>query len=109
MDVMNFRRLLFLCSVTLLGLGKFSATAAGPVINEFMAINHGAFNDQNGDSSDWLEIFNPGTASVNLEGWYLTNDPLNPAQWRFPRVTLSANSFLVVFASGKNRAISGAQ
>lgn len=56
------------------------------------------------DRSDWLEIYNPGPAVLNLGGWFLTDDPANLAQWRFPGINLPANRYLLVWASQKDRA-----
>ena len=36
---------------------------------EFLASNSGGRQDADGDSSDWLEIYNPGTTDINLAGW----------------------------------------
>ncbi|WP_146454978.1 lamin tail domain-containing protein [Rubripirellula tenax] len=83
--------------------------AATPIISEFLASNSGGLDDIDGDSSDWIEIHNPTQSSVDLSGWRLTDDPLNLSEWTFPSVTLAANDFLVVFASDKDRAVSGEQ
>src|SRR5947199_2527732 len=87
------------------GTGK---TAEPVVISEFMAANHSTLLDEDGDSSDWIEIFNSGATTVNLSGWYLTDDPADLTKWTFPATNLPPNSFLIVFASGKNRAVAGA-
>jgi hypothetical protein len=76
-------------------------------ITEFMAANRGALLDEDGDSSDWIEIFNPAATSASLAGWYLTDDADNLKKWQFPATNLPPNSFLIVFASGKNRALPG--
>ncbi|HZZ27533.1 MAG TPA: lamin tail domain-containing protein [Pirellulales bacterium] len=77
------------------------------MINEFLASNvHGIF-DQDGAHSDWIELQNTGSSAVNLGGWYLTDDLGNPTKWQFPSTNLAAGAFLTVFASGKNRAVSG--
>ena len=86
-----------------------------PVISEFMASNgskepleEGELLDEDSDSSDWIEIYNPTDQAVHLGGWYLTNDAGNLDQWKFPNgVALNPGQFLVVFASGKNRAAAG--
>ncbi len=72
-------------------------------ISEFMADNKKTIRDGDGDYSDWIEIFNPSAYDVNLSRWALTDDSANPTEWRFPNITLQANSYLVVFASGKDR------
>lgn len=79
------------------------------VVSEFMASNGDTLLDEDGDSSDWIEIWNPSTAEVSLDGWHLTDDPANPTMWTFPAVTVPANGYLVVFASGKNRIVAGAE
>jgi hypothetical protein len=56
-----------------------------------------------GDYPDWIEIFNPGTEQVNLTGYALSDDPLNPYKWTFPNTVLAAGEYLLVFASGKDR------
>jgi hypothetical protein len=87
-----------------------SPSASGQVlINEFVAGNTTGLKDQDGERSDWVELHNPTAAPVNLGGWSLTDDPLDPVKWRFPATNLVAGGYLVVFASGKNRATAGAE
>ena len=72
-------------------------------ISEFMADNGSTLVDSDGDSPDWIEIWNPGTAPASLSGYHLTDNPDNPGKWEFPSVTLQPNQFLLIFASGKDR------
>ena len=74
-----------------------------PYIAEFLADNRGGLRDEDGTASDWIELFNPGTRPVSLDGWFLTDSTNRLAKWRIPNVTLATNAYLVVFASGKNR------
>jgi hypothetical protein len=78
------------------------ATRAQPVISELMASNTSTLIDQDGDFADWLELSNPGTAPVDLTGWYLTNKATKLTKWKIPSVTLPAAGYLVVFCSEKN-------
>ena len=73
------------------------------VITEFLASNDENLTDQDGDTSDWIELHNPGPDVVELAGWHLTDDPQQLNRWTFPRQSLPVGSYLVVFASGKNR------
>jgi len=82
---------------------------ASLVISEFMASNGSSLVDEDGDNSDWLEIHNLGDSAVSLEGMYLTDDPENLTRWAFPAVALEPDGFLVVFASGKDRAAPGGE
>jgi hypothetical protein len=80
-----------------------SADPPGLLISEFMASNQGSLNDDDGDRSDWIEIYNAGPLAEELGGWFLTDAAGDLAQWRFPSVTLLPNHYLLVFASGKDR------
>ncbi|MGC8990587.1 MAG: chitobiase/beta-hexosaminidase C-terminal domain-containing protein, partial [Verrucomicrobiia bacterium] len=73
-------------------------------ISEFMADNKDTVHDEDGDSSDWIEIANSDSEPASLAGWYLTDNPANPTKWAFPEVDVPARGFILVFASGKNRA-----
>lgn len=84
---------------------SFPAAAAGTLqLTEFMAINTETMIDDDDDRSDWIEIHNRSKSAVNLEGWYLTDVA---HEWRFPNVTLSPQGYMIVFASGKDRAMLG--
>lgn len=78
----------------------------GPLrISEFLADNRSGLLDEDGAYSDWIEIYNPTAAPVNLAGYQLVD---STATWTFPAVTLGAQQYRVVFASAKNRtALSG--
>jgi hypothetical protein len=74
-----------------------------PIISEFLAGNSGGLQDEDGDSSDWIEIYNPTDAPFNLNGWSLTDNAGDLNEWSFPDVSIGANQFLTLFASGKDR------
>jgi len=80
----------------------FSHAFASMQISELMASNTSTLNDQDGDSSDWIELYNNGSSSVDLAGWYLTDDASDLMQWTFPAVTVPAGGYLLVFASKKD-------
>ena len=74
-----------------------------PFISEFSAVNDtGFFTLVEGleTRSDWIEIHNPDRRSVNLDGWYLTDDPERPDLWQFPEVHLEPGGNLLIWASG---------
>jgi hypothetical protein len=73
------------------------------LISEFVADNNDTLIDEDGASSDWIEIWNSTNATVNLGGYFLTDDASVPNKWPLPAWTLGANQYLLVFASGKNR------
>jgi len=71
-------------------------------INEFMSWNASFIADKDGDYSDWIEIYNSGTEPLNLYGCCLSDDEDYLNKWEFPPYILNSNSYLLVFASGKN-------
>ena len=75
-------------------------TRAQVVINEVMSSNGSTLRDDAGESSDWIEILNTGSAEVRLEGYGLS-DSANPLQWVFPDILLAPRARLVVFCTGK--------
>jgi hypothetical protein len=75
-------------------------------INEFMAVNKSILQDEDGDYSDWIELYNSGTANVSLKGWYLTDDKNLPSKWIFPDIAIPAKNYLIVYASGKDKSTS---
>ena len=81
--------------------------AADPRINEFVADNKAGLSDSDRDEVDWLEIYNPNPVPLDLAGWYLSDSAADPQRWQFPAVSVNANGYLVVFASGKDRRAAG--
>ena len=83
------------------GLGIW--LSAAPVITEFVAENDSILADEDGEFSDWIEIYNPDGAEVDLDGYALTDEAGRLDRWEFPAVSISPGEYLVVFASNKNR------
>lgn len=77
------------------------------MINEFLAVNGTGLRDEDQDRSDWVELLNTGPDAVSLEGWHLTDDAARLDRWTFPATNLPGGGLLVVFASGKDRAVAG--
>ncbi len=69
------------------------------VINEFLASNINTVADQDGMFDDWIELYNNGTNSVDLSGYFLTDDPSNLSKWAFPEGTIiEADAYLIIWA-----------
>ena len=69
----------------------------GLVINEIMAGNVSAVPDQNGEFDDWVELYNGNNFSLNLNGYYLSDNENELTKWTFPNVTIPANGYLIVW------------
>jgi hypothetical protein len=83
--------------------------AQSVTLNEVMSSNRTAIFDEDGDSPDWIELFNPGASPVNLAGFGISDDPAEPFKWVFPAITMEPQEYLLVFASGKNQTGTGQQ
>ncbi len=90
-----------LAALTILALAP--PVYGAPVISEFQANNTDTIVDEDGATSDWIEIYNPDTTAVNLAGMSLTDDLVQPQKWVFPSLSVAARSRLLVWASVKNR------
>ncbi len=74
--------------LTLLMLGSLGAAAQKTSdlrINEFMAINHTNYEDDFGERSAWIEIFNTSYGTVDIGGCYLSDDPNNLKKYQIPK------------------------
>ncbi len=96
-------KLYCLISAVLLFFNTGYLSAQTILINEVMSSNAGSVADDDGDFSDWIELYNNGTTPVQLEGWGLTDNRSNPFKWVFPKTTVDPGKFLLVWASGKDR------
>lgn len=92
---------LWTCAVFLAFCGTVSS---GDIyISELLADNANGIADEDGARQDWLELYNSGSAAVNLDGWWLTDKTNNVTQWRIPNVWIASKGTLLIWASGKNR------
>ena len=94
---------LFVFSVCLVLAVTPLAVFANPVINEFLASNSGGLEDEDGNTPDWIELYNSTEESIDLAGYTLTDDGEQLASWTFPSRVMAPGSFLIAFASGKDR------
>jgi hypothetical protein len=74
------------------------------LINEILASNGNGLRDQDGAASDWIELYHAGVSAATLTGYGLTDDPGEPLKWKLPAIVLQPGEFLLVWASGKDRA-----
>ena len=80
----------------------FNCFAQQVRINEAISSNS-IFIDEDGDSPDWFELYNYGNESISLKNWSVSDKDDNPKKWIFPDISINANDYLLVWASGKDR------
>lgn len=90
----------YLLLATVPAAKAYSQTA---VINEALASNATGITDEDGDFSDWIELYNAGDQPLDLRDFALSDDAREPRQWIFPPVALAPHGHLLIFASGKDR------
>ncbi|NOT37628.1 MAG: T9SS type A sorting domain-containing protein [Saprospiraceae bacterium] len=74
------------------------------VINEVSSTNNNVLKDEDGSCPDWIELYNAGSTSIDLENWSLS-DSKNIGKWIFPKIILGPKNYSIIFASGKNRRV----
>lgn len=67
-----------------------SAATAQVVIHEFVARNNTGIQDENNQYEDWLELANLSGSSVDISGYYMTDDLNVPTKWIIPANTVLA-------------------
>jgi len=71
------------------------------VINEVMSSNNGAYVDSNGNSYDWIELYNGTDNEINLSNYGLS-DTDSGVKWKFPSNTiLKSKEYMVIYLAGK--------
>jgi hypothetical protein len=89
---------------------RLALSAGAALVTEISASGNTTLADADGDFGDWIEVYNPGAAPLDLSAWRLSDDVTDPARWAFPQgTTIAPGGFLVVFASGKNRALASGE
>lgn len=73
-------------------------------INEFMASNLNTILSPNfQEYADWLEIYNAEDTTVDISGFYLTDDLTEPQKWQIPSpARIGPGWNLLFWADGKN-------
>ena len=96
-----------LLSIAIILLLITNAAHADLVISEIQATPASSSPNATLDVWDWMEIYNPTDASVNLREWHLTDNPKKLEKWTFPATNIPPRGFLVVYASGQNQTTPG--
>jgi hypothetical protein len=79
-----------------------SEQTTGIIISEASSLNT-IFEDSDGDTPDWFEIYNSGNTSIDLKGWTATDNDADITKWEFPDIILGAQEYVLVWASKKDK------
>ena len=73
-------------------------------INEVMADAKTGILDEDGELSDWIELYNTTDRTLSLDGFALSDKESDPLKWRFPKeAVIAPHGYYLVFCSGKDR------
>lgn len=79
------------------------ATYSPVILSEVMPSNASTLADEKGYYADYIELYNQSGDSVDISGWYLSDDAGNVRKWRIPEGTIEPGGTLIIFASGFDR------
>ncbi len=86
------------------GTADFKVYIDSPLmITEYMINNRSVLYDEDGDFVDWVEFYNDSDEPFSLTQLYFSDDKTDLRKWAFPNIVIEPKSYLVIFASGKDR------
>ena len=62
-------------------------------LNEIVSSNGSIIYDEDGDTPDWIEIFNGSNQTINLDGFTISDDYGDLNKWIFPSFELHPSEF----------------
>ena len=86
--------------------GEATSYYSGLVISEVMASNQTALPDENGEFSDWVEIWNGSDHEIDMYNVGLSDDELT-IKFLFPKMTLQPDERVLVYCDKTNQAVAG--
>jgi hypothetical protein len=73
------------------------------LINELTNNNASLIYDEDGESSDYIELYYNGPDSIDISSYYLSDKFSNKTKYQLPSLYLQAGEHFLIFASGKDR------
>lgn len=67
------------------------------VINEVMASNTTTISDEAGEYDDWIELYNNSANTLDIGGYYLSDNTVNLDKWQIPAGTTIAPFAYAIF------------
>jgi Lamin Tail Domain/CotH kinase protein len=80
---------------------SFKVDRTGPLISEFLASNTMGLKDEKGEREDWIEIFNPTNAKIDITGMYLSDDIENLKMWKIPVLIMNPGERVLIWADNE--------
>ena len=85
-------------------LSRYTIQADTLRINEIMAAPRSGLRDEDGELSDWIELYNAGSERIYLSDFALSDNEEKLTKWFFPQGSfIEPGQYYIVFCSGKDR------
>ena len=76
------------------------------VVNEYSASNLTGYTDNYNMEEDWIELYNISDQSINIGGYFLSDDPNTPQKWMIPDgTTILGNGYKTFWCSGRDESV----
>lgn len=85
-----------LLALAAIGLGSFYKTPH-VVINEVCSNNFAAKSNENGNSPDYIELYNPGKTAVSMDGCFLTDDEKELEKYSLENISIPAKGYALIW------------
>ena len=87
-----------------IGYNAIFAAQSNMIINEVMASNKSTITDNNSEYSDWIELYNSSSQTLNLSGYSISD---GSATYTIKNGSIPAKGFLMIWASDLGDAATG--
>lgn len=84
----------------ILCLKYFIAAGGHVVINEVCSSNFSVISDENGEYSDYVELYNPADEEISLAGYYLSDDIKDPRKCDLNGIVIPAKGYVLIWLDG---------
>jgi hypothetical protein len=71
-------------------------------INEVLLKASDGITDEYSEHSDWIELYNTSSETVELAGYKITDDPLDLNKWSIEEGEIAAGEHMIIFATGRD-------
>ena len=100
--VFSISIIVFLILIIFPGLNSTYIKSGNLYISEILSSNSTTLKDNEGDYSDYIEIYNGYGEKINLKGYHLSDSEYETNKWTFPDIYINPHEYLIIYASGKD-------
>ncbi|HMU70707.1 MAG TPA: lamin tail domain-containing protein, partial [Chitinophagales bacterium] len=93
----------FLLLLLLLGAVSRGYLFSQIIINEGSNKSYLTGIDEDGEGSDWIELYNNSDVPADLSGYFLSDKVSEPTLWSLTDFTLEPHAFTTIYCSEKDR------